>query len=379
MLKDITNSNSNTTGGHPGSPLHLEKPFKAVPDATRVSLPLLQASIPTAAHPVVLPIPPSEVATKLTRITEGLRQLLQGMSAWIAMREPMANSAELEAVHPQLREVESLLAQARALHRLQGPFATSKAPSPQAPGGQIGPEETTQAAERPLIVIGGSRRGLAPPSRRRLSESKFSYGRISWPPTVSRRIVVVEFKRQRLKRCLSEVAMDPGTYVIVPGDRGYDCGLVVQCGVWNPALDGFEEDTLRTMDDNPISITRMKGDVVTVLREATTEEVHQLYGEQATKERLALKTCRELVQKLELDMTVVDCEYQFDGTKISFYFEASHSIDFRDLNRELFRIFNARIWMENVNNCVKNVIPEGAMSKSDKIQYQSSGLRLPPH
>ncbi|EPY18119.1 hypothetical protein STCU_10185 [Strigomonas culicis] len=76
-------------------------------------------------------------------------------------------------------------------------------------------------------------------------------------------------------------------------------------------------------------------------------------------------------------MDVVDCEYQFDGNKISFYFEADHTIDFRALTTQLFRIFNARIWLENVNNSVKNTVPKGAISRNDKVSFEEVGLRIP--
>jgi hypothetical protein len=36
-------------------------------------------------------------------------------------------------------------------------------------------------------------------------------------------------------------------------------------------------------------------------------------------------------------MSVIDAEYQWDGRKLTFFYSASHRIDFRDLVRELFR------------------------------------------
>ncbi|CCW62804.1 unnamed protein product [Phytomonas sp. EM1] len=416
ILKDVTNSHLNAVTRHSASPSQREKPEKTIPDSSLFVLPLAQPHIVVKEKTVVIPIPPEEASTELKRIHECLLRLFRGMSAWMAMHESMSKT-ELETVKQKIQEVESLFGQTRALHAIHDQFGTQKELPHHGSGGEKSAEDliSTEAGsvDRPSSIFAppepqdsqlvrppsvqlptapqpdtmrlslfGSNRTAAgsPPLRRRpVSAGKFSLGRLSWPPKERCWVAIVEFKRQRMKRCVSERLLDPGTYVIVPGDRGYDCGLVVQCGVWDPAMDGFDAATLRTMEASPLPLTRMRGEVVPVMREATTEEVHQLYGDQASKERLALKTCRELVLKLGLEMTVVDCEYQFDGTKISFYFEADRSIDFRDLNRELFRIFNARIWMENVNNGVKNVIPEGAISKSDKIQFQCSGLRLPPH
>jgi cell fate regulator YaaT (PSP1 superfamily) len=46
-----------------------------------------------------------------------------------------------------------------------------------------------------------------------------------------------------------------------------------------------------------------------------------------------------------LQMKLIDAEYQFDRKKLIFYYSTSRRIDFRDLVRELFRIYKTRIWM----------------------------------
>nr|CCC95987.1 unnamed protein product [Trypanosoma congolense IL3000] len=188
-------------------------------------------------------------------------------------------------------------------------------------------------------------------------------------------ILLVEFKCQRMKRCQSSVFIMPGQYAIVQGDRGHDCGVVNQCSEWNAERGCIVRE--ESFDGNIANVVRMKGEMGRVVRVATEEEVERLFGEISRNENIALKTCREIVVRLGLDMDVVDCEYQFDQQKISFYYEASRSIDFRQLNSELFRIFGVRIWLQNVNNAVKNVVPAGAMSREEKTQYQKSGLRPP--
>lgn len=44
-------------------------------------------------------------------------------------------------------------------------------------------------------------------------------------------------------------------------------------------------------------------------------------------------------------MQLIDAEYQFDRNKLIFYYSTTKRIDFRDLVRELFRIYKTRIWM----------------------------------
>ena len=48
-------------------------------------------------------------------------------------------------------------------------------------------------------------------------------------------------------------------------------------------------------------------------------------------------------------MTVVDVEYQFDRHKITIYYDSPLRIDFRELVRDLFSSFKARIWMKKIN------------------------------
>lgn len=53
-----------------------------------------------------------------------------------------------------------------------------------------------------------------------------------------------------------------------------------------------------------------------------------------------------------MQIKLIDAEYQFDRRKLIFYYSTSKRIDFRDLVRELFRIYKTRIWM-----CAVNGIP----------------------
>ncbi|KAG5494701.1 hypothetical protein JIQ42_02316 [Leishmania sp. Namibia] len=177
-----------------------------------------------------------------------------------------------------------------------------------------------------------------------------------WPAVHFCYVTHVEFKRGRLRRFSSPVTVKAGTYVIVPGDRGYDCGLVVQCALWNPHKKAFEFDTVQSLDPGVLQPGKFAY-IMEVIRVATDEEVHRLHREHVSMERLALSTCREIADRLHLPMEVLDCEYQFDGTKICFFFDSSDVIDFRQLNKELFRIFNARIWMQNTNTAVRNAAP----------------------
>lgn len=173
---------------------------------------------------------------------------------------------------------------------------------------------------------------------------------------------VVEFKRERVKKYQCPANIPTGEYVIVDGDRGQDCGLVVQVIVGTE--DGKAEVT--SLDGTNFDGTKLKVEPGRVLRIASEVEVAMLHNEIASLERAALKQCRQRVKESGFDFEVIDCEYQFDRKKISFFFDSDHSIDFRDLVKELYKLFGARIWMENINPGVKNTVPAGALSRHEK-------------
>ena len=189
----------------------------------------------------------------------------------------------------------------------------------------------------------------------------------------------VEFKRGRVKRFESLGFFAPGKYVIVDGDRGTDCGLVVHTVVSSTSPQGGEPIILRaeTLEGVTIDFHRVKSETGRVLRQADEHEIEMLHGEIATMERLALKTCRDRVAQMGVRIDVVDCEFQFDRKKVTFFFDSNDSVDFRELTKELFKTFGARIWLENINSRVKNVVPEGALSHADKLLYADRGLRAP--
>ncbi|KAE8271649.1 hypothetical protein A4X09_0g684 [Tilletia walkeri] len=65
----------------------------------------------------------------------------------------------------------------------------------------------------------------------------------------------------------------------------------------------------------------------------------------AQDEERALQLCRTKVSQRGLPMTVVAAEMQWDRRKLTFYYTASARVDFRDLVKELFRLYKTRIWM----------------------------------
>lgn len=87
-----------------------------------------------------------------------------------------------------------------------------------------------------------------------------------------------------------------------------------------------------------------------VLRLANHSEISQLYMVQAELERRAMDVCQQRVLERKVPMVLVYAEYQYDCKKLTFFYEAQQRTDFRELVRDLYKSFRARIWMEPVED-----------------------------
>ncbi len=119
-----------------------------------------------------------------------------------------------------------------------------------------------------------------------------------------------------------------GDYVVVASEKGEEIGQVTQKG----------------------DLTELKGkgrEVGRVVRRATPEDVEQLQ-ERRRKEAEALLVCRQKVVQHNLKMKPLDVEYEYDGSRITFYFTANGRIDFRELVKDLARTYRTRIELRQI-------------------------------
>lgn len=84
-----------------------------------------------------------------------------------------------------------------------------------------------------------------------------------------------------------------------------------------------------------------------IIRKAEEEDLRQVGGWQA-KEEEALRTCQEKVAQRNLPMRVLSAEYNYDGSRLTFYFSAEGRVDFREFLRELASTFRIRIELKQV-------------------------------
>ena len=66
-------------------------------------------------------------------------------------------------------------------------------------------------------------------------------------------------------------------------------------------------------------------------------------GASTEKEREAFDICEKKIAGHGLEMKLVNVSASFDGSKIIFFFTADGRVDFRELVRDLARVFRARI------------------------------------
>jgi len=117
-------------------------------------------------------------------------------------------------------------------------------------------------------------------------------------------------------------------YVIVEVDRGIDYARVVS------EVQGLSED-------------KIKEPLKKIVRIANAGDLKQIQ-ENIAKEKDAFGTCLKKITEHKLEMKLVEAEYSFDRSKIIFYFTAEGRIDFRELVKDLARIFKSRIELRQI-------------------------------
>jgi len=70
-----------------------------------------------------------------------------------------------------------------------------------------------------------------------------------------------------------------------------------------------------------------------------TQEDMMIYEDLKREEVTSFFKCKELVQKHNLVMNLVQCRITFDRRKISFYYTAPERVDFRELLKDLTQVF----------------------------------------
>ena len=146
-------------------------------------------------------------------------------------------------------------------------------------------------------------------------------------------IVEVRFKHSRKEYYINihKYILYIGDVVVVEAERGYDVGTVSATG-----------EIVRLQ-------LRKKGITDTstlpkIIRKAHTKDIEKWKEAQAL-EMKTLHKSREIAKSLNLEMKLMDVEYQGDKTKAIFYYTADGRIDFRELVKKLAAELRIRIEM----------------------------------
>lgn len=98
--------------------------------------------------------------------------------------------------------------------------------------------------------------------------------------------------------------------------------------------------------DREIEVDK-KADMKKLIRVATDEDIENK-RKNIEDEPKAFKECKEFVVKHKLEMKLLKAEYTLDRSKLTFFFTADGRVDFRQLVRDLARVFRTRIEMRQV-------------------------------
>ena len=123
-------------------------------------------------------------------------------------------------------------------------------------------------------------------------------------------------------------------YVVVEADRGIDYGEVIEIS---------DVGTFQHIEGEEVK----KGAIKNIVRKISPQDAKKV-KENKQEAKDAMKLCSRKIREYKLTMKLVDAEYSFDKKKIVFYFTAEGRIDFRELVKELAKVFKRRIEMRQI-------------------------------
>lgn len=97
----------------------------------------------------------------------------------------------------------------------------------------------------------------------------------------------------------------------------------------------------------PILSTQGLQELKPVVRLATKEDIKKA-EENIELAKVALQKCALLIEKVKLDMKLIECEYTLDRSKVIFVYVADERVDFRELLKELAAVFKCRVELKQI-------------------------------
>lgn len=126
----------------------------------------------------------------------------------------------------------------------------------------------------------------------------------------------------------SGLQLHPNITVIVNTERGMQFGKIVEIS--------------KEIDDNKI-----KTEIKPILRIASKSD-YQKHLKNIDDAKNVVKKSRELIEKYDLNMQIIDAEFTFDRNQLFIRFLADNRVDFRNLAKELANIYKTRIELRQI-------------------------------
>jgi cell fate regulator YaaT (PSP1 superfamily) len=125
-----------------------------------------------------------------------------------------------------------------------------------------------------------------------------------------------------------ELELHEGDFVIAETSRGIEFGEVMI-----EARDVPEEELVPPLRK--------------IIRKATPEDLQQEEANRE-KEKRAFEICQQKIEAHGLPMKLIDAEYCFDGSLVTFYFSAESRVDFRELVKDLCSTLKMKVQLYQV-------------------------------
>ncbi len=140
------------------------------------------------------------------------------------------------------------------------------------------------------------------------------------------KVLINLYSWENPRLCSGGTDLVEGDRVVVKGDFGNYVGVVASAGV-----DAKEEPAQ------------------SILRKATERDL-EVFKENQEKEEEAEKSVREEIKKQNLVMKLADVVISLDGGNITVIFAAEERVDFRDLVKNLSKIFHRSVRMHQIGS-----------------------------
>lgn len=146
--------------------------------------------------------------------------------------------------------------------------------------------------------------------------------------------VVFKCKRKAIYRNDYGVVITKPDFIILEVENGTDLGYI----------NSFGEEALLKLK----SIYKNEKVIYSVIRTATAEDIER-FNSNREEEPFVIEKTKEFVKQNDVDMKIIEAEWQFDRQRLTIYFTAPQRIDFRDLVKDLARSFRTRIELRQIS------------------------------